>query len=251
MKNLSFEPFSAYLEELSYTKSRFDVFDDFLTMMVCSLSMGRKEEEYLRTVKGYTKKELDIFCKAFASVIMQMEYRQLEDPFGDYFEEHLSNGRNGQFFTPIPVCELMANIVHGFNKASEQDAQKTVSDPACGSGRLLLASAKIDRNRYFVGSDISETCCKMTLINMCLNSIEGEVHHMDTLSLQTWRKWMVIIDKFTRIPYIYEVKKESQVLRLCKEDSIMDANIVNDENKTIQRVKQTSNGFIRFTPKVP
>lgn len=207
MKEEGLKPFATYLEELAYHKSRFDIFNDFLTMMVCALSMGQKEEEYLRTVKGYSRDELDIFCKAFASVVMEMEYHPLTDPFGDYFQEHISHGHNGQFFTPYNVCDLMAGIVQECNNGQEDGSAKKINDPACGSGRLILSSAKYDRTSYFVGCDISETCCKMTLINMCLNSLQGEVHHIDTLGQTTWRQWRVIVDRITKIPFIYEVQE--------------------------------------------
>lgn len=252
MKEESLKPFATYLEELAYHKSRFDIFDDFLTMMVCALSMERKEEEYLRTVKGYSRNELDVFCKAFASVVMEMEYHPLTDPFGDYFQEHISHGHNGQFFTPHHVCDLMAGIVQGCNKGQEDGSTKKINDPACGSGRLILSSAKYDRTSYFVGCDISATCCKMTLVNMCLNSLKGEVHHMDTLSQKTWRKWRVIIDRITKIPFIYEEQevRESEPPALAADTRIKTEAIeVIEQISPLQTANNKSGGFVRFTAK--
>lgn len=46
----------------------------------------------------------------------------------------------------------------------------------------------------------------MTLVNMCLYSLSGEVLHMDSLSSDTcWHRWLVIVDSFTKLPTIYEV----------------------------------------------
>lgn len=249
MRRDGLKPFGNYLEELAYRKSRYDVFDDFLTMIVCALSMGRKEDEYLRTVKDYTREELDLFCQAFASVVIQMEYNPLVDPFGDYFEEFLSNGKNGQFFTPNGVCDLMASIV-AVDEKEESDSIKTVYDPTCGSGRLLLSAAKKDRKRYFIGCDISAVCCKMTLINMCLNSLQGEVYHMDTLAMSIWRKWLVIVPKSTKIPYIYEVVEQWD----SKPPLIMEVTepIIVEEVSEIKPLQITDNqsvGFVRFSMK--
>lgn len=211
MKNNKLEPFGGYLEGISRKHGRGKVFDDFLQIIVCCLSMGRKEELYFKTIKPYDKNELDLFSQAFSSLIMQMDRKPLVDPFGDYFEEYLSNAQNGQFFTPQNICDLMTSITHSprAGKDTGREHDKRVYDPACGSGRLLLSSAKLNRTRSFVGADISYTCCLMTLVNLCLNSLNGEVLHMNSLSAdRCWHHWVVIVDSATKIPTVYEVEED-------------------------------------------
>lgn len=209
MENNKFEPFGKYLEGISRSHGRAKVFDDFLQIIVCCLSMGRAEELYFKTIKPYSKEELNLFSQAFASLIIQMDNAPLDDPFGDYFEECLSNSRNGQFFTPIGVCDLMTQLTTAVKPTEERkNGDVRVYDPACGSGRLLLSAAKEDRKQFFIGADISHTCCLMTIINLCLNSLNGEVLHMDTLSLECWRHWCIIVDSFTNIPTVYEVNPD-------------------------------------------
>lgn len=209
MKNNKFEPFGEYLEIISRKHGRGMVFDDFLQIIVCCLSMGRKEELYFKTIKPYNREELDLFSQAFASLVMQMDNAPMNDPFGDYFEEFLSNGRNGQFFTPICICDLMSQLTTAIQPREERkNGDVRVYDPACGSGRLLLSAAKQDRKQFFIGADISYTCCLMTIINLCLNSLNGEVLHMNTVSTECWHRWCVIVDSFTKIPTVYEVDVE-------------------------------------------
>ncbi|WP_321424875.1 N-6 DNA methylase [uncultured Bacteroides sp.] len=212
MKQDELKKFSIYLEELSVKHSRQTIFDDFLTLVVCCLSLGKKEDIYLSTIKKYSKGEAVIFVKAFSALVMEMDNKGqgMKDIFGAYFEEFLSNDKNGQFFTPECICDFMAQITMAGSETGEEK-DKRICDPTCGSGRLLLSSAKIDRNKYFVGADISLTCCYMTLINMCLNSMRGEVLYMDSLQNKLWRKWFVIVDSISKVPFIYEVdltKKE-------------------------------------------
>lgn len=209
MKDNKFESFGKYLEGISRKHGRAKVFEDFLQIIVCCLSMGRKEELYFKTIKPYSKEELNLFSQAFAALIIQMDNEPLTDPFGDYFEEFLSNSKNGQFFTPIPVCDLMVQLTTAAKPGEERrNGDMRVHDPACGSGRLLLSAAKQDRQQFFIGADISYTCCLMTIINLCLNSLNGEVLHMNTISMQCWHHWCIIVDSFTKIPTVYEVNPE-------------------------------------------
>lgn len=46
----------------------------------------------------------------------------------------------------------------------------------------------------------------MTIINLCLNSLNGEVLHMNALTDQCWHRWLIIVDSVTKIPTVYEVE---------------------------------------------
>ncbi|MCS2921548.1 hypothetical protein NXV62_09975 [Bacteroides fragilis] len=46
----------------------------------------------------------------------------------------------------------------------------------------------------------------MTIINLCLNSLNGEVLHMNALTDQYWHRWLIIVDSVTKIPTVYEVE---------------------------------------------
>ncbi len=155
--------------------SREQVFDDFLTLAVCSLAGGTMEEEYLRTVKPYTegrpgKRSIDKIVRVYARVVELMEETR-EDILGDIFQGAITRGQGGQYFTPQPICDLMAQLA---GHDSEGD-DKTVCDPACGSGRMLLAAAKVDRNRRFVGVDIDHRCVRICALNLALWNLYGQV----------------------------------------------------------------------------
>jgi len=124
------------------------------------------------------------------------------DPLGELFMLAISNGHNGQFFTPTPLCEMISAMSVG--EALEDN--KTVCDPACGSGRMLLAAAKINRHTLLYGADLDITCCKMALLNMLLNSLQGEVSHMNTLSNEFYKGYKVSTTLVNRyyMPYYVE-----------------------------------------------
>ena len=98
------------------------------------------------------------------------------DAFGDAYEflmsMYASNAgkSGGEFFTPQEVSELLTRLaVVGKNSVNK------VYDPACGSGSLLLKSAKIlgkeNVRNGFYGQEINLTTYNLCRINMFLHDI--------------------------------------------------------------------------------
>lgn len=197
--------FADYIDNLSARHERSKVFNDFLTIAVCSLSMGKQEELYFKTIKAYTSEELNSFKEAFATLVIEMDNSGagLLDVLGEYFEKYFYNERLGQFFTPPAICKLMAEL-------NPIENNNNIYDPCCGSGRLFLAAAEKNREATFYGCDVSETCCKMALINMCLNGLKCRITCMNSLSMEIFKEWAVTFTRFPRIPFIVELKKEIQ-----------------------------------------
>lgn len=124
-----------------------------------------------------------------------------DDALGDLFMECVSYVKNGQFFTPQPICDMMSEITMN----GEIKDGMNVLDCACGSGRMLLSAAKKNRNLLFYGSDVDINCVKMTAINMIVNSMVGEVAHMNALSLEHWGSYHIkkVLTGTHYLPYYY------------------------------------------------
>lgn len=159
------------------------VFDDLLTMIICAMGRGTAEPLYLETVRKYDRDELEIFCKLFAELIKIYDKARANeaicDPLGEYYECLAGNYKKanfGQFFTPLPICQLMAGIT-----IDADDFGKNINEPCCGSGRLVLASNHIAKGNYYICEDLDPICCKMTAINLCFHEIRAEIHCHDTL----------------------------------------------------------------------
>jgi type I restriction-modification system DNA methylase subunit len=130
------------------------------------------------------------------------------DPLGELFMQAISNGHNGQYFTPTPMCDMLALMSLG----DKSEPGQTVCDCACGSGRMLLAAAKINRHLYLYGADLDITCCKMALLNMLFNSLTGEIAHMNSLSNDFYTGYKVatvLVDGF-HYPYYIEFTEPEQ-----------------------------------------
>jgi hypothetical protein len=132
----------------------------------------------------------------------------LTDCLGEFFQQHITKGRNGQFFTPPTVTDFMSAIVMDTGTNGNN-----IFDPACGSGRMLLSGAKIARNNFFFGADIDNRCCKMTAINLCLNGLIGEVAWMNTLSQEHWGGFEIYYDESRMfVPTIKKLKASEGLL---------------------------------------
>ncbi len=190
--------FAETIHKIGYRFSLSNVFNDFLTMAMCACTQNPLtqksyyEDEYLQTIAPYKDSELrHEFPKAFAHLVFEMEERLQDsgrgnDVLGDFFEQNISNGRNGQFFTPPTVCEFMASIVSvdGGVEDLVQTEPLRILDPSCGSGRMLLAAHRQSKypNEYY-GIDIDRTCVKMTALNLFFNgAFNSEVMCANALS---------------------------------------------------------------------
>src|SRR5579863_2062164 len=104
------KPFTETFDKIAYNKSDREVFNDFLDMTICALSLGQYEQEYLAIVKKYNPKEMDLFCELMARmlIIMDNDGQGLKDCLGEFFQTSISSRARGQFFTPTHVSDMMA-----------------------------------------------------------------------------------------------------------------------------------------------
>lgn len=188
MQGPEFATFKKCFEKLSYRHSYADTFTHFLDFALYMLDPSKNTEpvKYLDSI--YKDEEGKTMAEMFFawSEACDNGGEGFNDVLGELFMEFVSHGRNGQFFTPQPVCDMIAIMTTGEGKEGE-----TVNDPACGSGRMLLAAAKLNRRRRFYGADNDLTCCKMAALNMIVNSMAGEVAHMNSLTLEYYSSFHI------------------------------------------------------------
>jgi len=127
-----------------------------------------------------------------------------EDPFGDLFMKFISGGRNGQYFTPMPICIFMTQLT-GIENNGKTD--KKVSDPACGSGRMFLAAAAVSgKCMHFFGTDIDDMCCRMAAANMILHNLVADISCGNELSMRFSHVYMVRRVPFFNFPTLRILK---------------------------------------------
>ena len=147
------------------------VFTDFLTYVIHGFSPGAPP---LKNWK-YKRRQNMAFMEMTAEWVRLMQSRLKDDeswydPFGDLYmalSSRTGQRMQGQFFTPPPICELMAAC--GGN--GEKVRGKRMNDPTCGSGRLLLAFHVRNLGNYLIGEDLNHTCCLISLTRTGIPSI--------------------------------------------------------------------------------
>lgn len=194
-----YKTFCSYMDSLSRRHDVGRVFNDLTTMAVCSLHQINiasrcqdkdpdNEKLYMETIKAYERDELNVFAKLLGCIQLHVFDNPYDDLLGRYFTEFITQGQNGQFFTPTSVARLITQLSTHEDVPEEG---KTIYDPACGSGRLILEFARVAPNNYFYANDVSQACAKMTAINFMLNGLRGEVAWMNTLSMEFYGAWRV------------------------------------------------------------
>ena len=185
------------------------------------------------------KRGCDSIARAFGTLVASMEQTQGEmiDVLGDLFQGAITYGEAGQFLTPQPVCRAMARLTIGEAEVEEGEEaasqlspvpltevagaeepateqpeepkpfprtpKRTVCDPACGSGRMLLAVAEINPHWEFHGQDVDLRCVRLTALNLAFRNLYGFVTWGNSLGLE---KKLVYRTGFDLQGFIREVK---------------------------------------------
>lgn len=115
-----------------------------------------------------------------------------DDLLGDAYEylmRHFateSGKSKGQFYTPSEVSRVLAKVV-GITKDTSQD--KTIYDPTCGSGSLLLkASDEAPKGLSIYGQENDNATSALARMNMILHdNPTAEIWKDNTLSAPHWK----------------------------------------------------------------
>lgn len=198
--------FIKLIKENSHRHRPHQVFSDFCELAATSISNAvdrrqyqKREERYMQLIQGYSKDELNRFARMLSCVTNSLE-AGIDDCLGQIFMGmELGSDFKGQFFTPFEVSYLMASVIGG----NEEEIIKkkgyfTIMEPACGSGGMLMAKAKVllDKGINFQGVmhataiDIDLTAVHMTYIQLSLLHIPAIIIHGNALSNEYWSYWL-------------------------------------------------------------
>lgn len=102
------------------------------------------------------------------------------DSLGDLYEQLMgyfassAGKKGGEFYTPKEMSRLVAKLAtHGMTNA------KSISDPTCGSGSLLLQAAKEIKSKggkvgFMYGQELNNMTSKLARMNMAVHQVSTE-----------------------------------------------------------------------------
>ncbi len=188
-------------QQLCSNRSAWQVWADLMSVIACSLSnvveinperrMAR-EKEYADCIDRLGGSN-EVPAHIFAIVTTALDRNPDQDFLGKmYMNLDLGNHWKGQFFTPYCVCKMMSEMTVG-NEAAAKIAVKdyiSVSDPACGAGATLIATANTflqhginyQQKVLFVAQDIDRVVAQMCYIQLSLLGCAGYVAVANTIT---------------------------------------------------------------------
>lgn len=179
--------FEQTIYSFSRARSTWEIFNDFLYLTAAALASvvpvperEEREQRYLAIINRYEKKEQELLVKLFVITVQALEEDRRQDFMGTiYHSLNLQQEQKGQFFTPYNISEMMAKILIDEEMllgGIKKKGYASISDPACGSGAMLIAFANaagklnIDyqKNVLFEAQDIDRTAGLMCFIQLSL-----------------------------------------------------------------------------------
>src|SRR5699024_4335436 len=114
------------------------------------------------------------------------------DMLGDAYEYMIgqfaatAGKKAGEFYTPQQVSKILAEIV-----TSDKSNLRSVYDPTCGSGSLLLRVGRLANVRQYYGQEYNSTTYNLDRINKLLHDVnfkEYSIDNGDTLEDPAFRE---------------------------------------------------------------
>lgn len=193
------------------------VFEEFVDIAFHTLIDGKVDFEGRPLFRRDGEKKKETVINAYIMLGKEMEREPYRDLLGRVQQEISSTKAKealSAFYTPDSICGLMAGIgvdVEAMRRKISGGKTVSVYEPACGSGRLMLAVAEqlgeLRSQLRVTCEDIDLNACKMCYINLSLWGVPAEVYHMDVLSRKVWGAWRTL-------PLAVELAREEQERQL-------------------------------------
>lgn len=136
------------IDSISGKYSSYEVFTDWIKCCALAISNAstllrgelweKREQEYIETMKRYSKEEQEQLVKMFVLLVETLETDMYDVLGAIYMESGMGSKAAGQFFTPYHLSEVCAELT-----LPEPDEKGiiTLNEPSCGGGGMIIATA--------------------------------------------------------------------------------------------------------------
>lgn len=196
------------ITELGYRHSHWQVFADFVEMGAIALSNAAdlrtreaREKRYMEVIARYKPDEAVKFSHMLGMLTMALEEETCDVLGATFHDLELHNKWSGQFFSPYPLCRMMAKmIVGGREEVEARIAARgylSASEPASGSGAMVIALAheirdlgiNYQKHLHVTAVDVDPKCVHMSYLQFSLLHIPAIIVHGNSLSLEEFGRW--------------------------------------------------------------
>ena len=205
--NPKIKELSKAIRKVSHSCHSYEVFEDFIQLAATQISNSVDPVHFesrhvaaLETQKKYSDDENRRMCEAFEMLCGIINENLLcgefEDILGRIFEE-LRIKVKGQDFTPDCISRLAAAMIFPEKMILPECGYITLSEPACGSGAMILAAAarlissgiSCFEQCVVFAADIEIRAVHMAYLQLALNGIPAVVVHGNILTCQEYDCW--------------------------------------------------------------
>lgn len=188
----------------SFGLSRYEVVSRWVELIFCvHLSCGDETSPYeveyhkIQEQFGHNKERVAKVMSGMLAYLYLHMQKTNREALGELWTCYCSNEQNGQFFTPWPICQAMAQMTLGDVKHLDErddDDKMSIADPCSGAGILLLAAGKLIPPQHmhkvvFYAQDIDYYCARITALNMLFFNMNSIVVWGDSLLLEQKQVW--------------------------------------------------------------
>lgn len=208
MENKHLKAIVKLFNAFRYKHDLYSVFSDWCECAAIAFSQAadlthyeKREARYLEIARRYDKLEMMTFSEILGEVTLAMEERP-QDVLGSVFHAlELHNAARGQFFTPYPICSMMARMTLGTEDELRSLIQMRgficTQEPAAGSGAMVIALAEAIRDvginyqacLHVTAIDIDRRAVHMSYIQLTLMHIPAVILEGDSLQMKFHEEW--------------------------------------------------------------
>lgn len=178
-----------------------ETFADFIKTSAIAIHNGTafceaREQRYFSIIEKYSDNDVQNMCHMLSHLVMMLDEKPV-DALGEIMSElGLTSAKSGQFFTPFAVSAMCAKMT--FNEELlKRKAYVTVSDPASGTGGMLLAfvGELIERgynpaDKVFCEAvDVDEVVALCSFLQLSLWNVPSHVVIGNSLSMEYREHW--------------------------------------------------------------
>lgn len=194
-------------------------FYKFLDVAI-AMSSDHDDPFFLRKILiNFSKEQRYIFMETYTALLLEItgDGSGLNDVLGEFMIRNIGS--------PVRIYDQKYyDTLPGLINC--KDPATRLTDYDCNTGRRFLAAAKFNRNLRFYGTDSFLPFVKISLLNLCLNGLYGEIAYSKAFNLSLISIWSVDLNYKGKTVIRELLPEKSLIYQKRKESDQVKANLI-------------------------